>query len=89
MKSSDVVIFVYSDMQLSNDKNVVKSIGKTVVPGTVAVGSTREAFTKMIREDYLTQMVALYPDTKQILKCKYSDAVFTDVTQIKLTGDNL
>ena len=84
--TTDDVLFVYSDMQVAADKIVERTHGKVFNCGTVYANASSLKFSKIITEDKLSQMVALYPDTKIVYKGKQSTATYNPVTYTAVTG---
>ena len=60
-------LFVYSEMQVLEDKSINKSIGRTFECGYVSNGSSRKKYSKLINKSELKSMCDKYPDTKIIL----------------------
>lgn len=73
------VIFVYSEMQIDEEKKICKKIGKIFECGTVAIGHSNKQFTKVIYQNELTAMCAQYPDTVIVTQGKLSNMKYTDV----------
>ena len=84
---NQVVIFVYSEMQMAEENQIAKRIGKRFVCGNIYSGIGAKQFTKQIQEDELPGMIARYPDTKIVIKGKIKDIKFEDV-KYKLNINN-
>ena len=85
MVTDNEKLFVYSDMQVKEEKEVGSRIGKTFTCGSVSIGAKREKFSKIINKDELKAMCDQYPDTKIIHSEKLSTARYTkpDFTYIR------
>ena len=85
MVTDNEKLFVYSDMQVKEEKEVGSRIGKTFICGSVSIGAKREKFSKIINKDELKAMCDQYPDTKIIHTEKLSTARYTkpDFTYIR------
>ena len=77
VNKDDEVIFIYSEMQDLEEKNIAKNIGKTFVCGDVSTGSTIKKYSKMIKPSELNQMIGLYPDAKIIAQGNLSKMSYT------------
>ena len=77
MISNESKLFVYSDMQVKEEKEIHAKIGKKFIKGTVVVGSNRCNFTKIINEKDLKSMCAQYPDTIIVHKGKLNETMYT------------
>ena len=86
MVRDKTVLFVYSAMQVNEEKEVAGRVRKTFNCGSVSVGAKRERFSKMIKEDELKAMCAQYPDTKIVHKEKISSAMFDKPTYTYIKG---
>lgn len=86
MVSDNTVLFVYSDIQVNEEKEVASKVRKTFNCGLVSVGAKGERFSKMIKEDELKAMCAQYPDTKIVHKEKLSSAIFDKPTYTYIKG---
>lgn len=73
------VIFVYSEMQIDEEKKICKKIGKIFECGNVAMGHTNQQFTKIIYPEELSAMCAQYPDTVIVTQGKLSNIKYTDI----------
>lgn len=73
------MLFVYSEMQIDEEKKICKKIGKIFECGTVAIGHANQQFTKIISQDELSAMCAQYPDTVIVVQGKLSNMKYTDV----------
>lgn len=87
MKTTEQVYFVYSEMQLREDKKIYATLSKSVTPGKVSVGDTLVEYTKIIKQDYLSEMAALYPDVKIVAEGKYGDMKYTDIEVSPISGN--
>lgn len=75
-----IMIFVYSDMQIAENKKIEKGLGKVFTCGNVTVKSKVSKYSDLIDEDSLSHMIALYPDTKIIYKGTLKSVTYTEVT---------
>jgi hypothetical protein len=82
VNDSKEYMFVYSEMQIEADKKICKTVGATFACGTVSVNSEVKQFSKMIDPSYLSEMTALYPDTKIVGQGILSNMSYTAVTTI-------
>lgn len=73
------VLFVYSEMQIEEEKKINKVIGKTFSCGEVSAGASKKQYSKIIKPSDLNQMSGLYPDVKIIAQGKLSTMVYTEV----------
>ena len=73
------MLFVYSEMQIDEEKKICKKIGKIFECGNVAIGHANQQFTKVIYQNELTAMCAQYPDTVIVTQGKLSNMKYTDV----------
>lgn len=79
MNKEELVLFVYSEMHISKEKEINHKIGKNFICGEVVIGSQRKQYSKIITENQLSNMLNMYPDTKIIYKGKKSETVYTDI----------
>ena len=75
------MIFVYSEMQIDEEKAVCKKVGRIFSCGFVTVGHTRNQYSKIINEGDLDAMVSRYPDTKIITIGALSNTKYTPITR--------
>lgn len=79
MVEEQEMMFVYSEMQIDEEKKICKKIGKIFECGSVAMGHSNQQFTKIISKDELSPMCAQYPDTVVVTQGKLSNMKYTDV----------
>lgn len=77
--SNKVKLFVYSGMQLAEDKKINKAINRNYKCGEVSVGASLKLYSKIINEEELSGMIKRYPDMKIIYKGKLSDVAYTNI----------
>jgi hypothetical protein len=73
--------FVYSEMQIDEEKQVCERTGRIFQCGTVSNGSSMVQYSKIIAKDDLDAMVTRYPDTRIVLAEKLANAKYTKVTR--------
>lgn len=73
------MLFVYSEMQIDEEKKICKKIGKIFECGTVAIGHSNQQYTKVIPLSDLDAMCAQYPDTIIVTQGKLSTMKYTEV----------
>lgn len=79
MVEEPVKVFVYSEMQVDEEKSVCRKVGKIFTCGSVVNGHSRDQFSKIINESEIDAMSNQYPDTKIIVKGKLSAIKYTPV----------
>lgn len=79
-------LFVYSEMQIAEEKRIQKNIGRDFLCGDISIGSTRKKYSKIINREELDHMTALYPDTKIIATGSIDELAYTPVTTNYLKG---
>ena len=78
VNKDDEVIFIYSEIQDLEEKNIAKNIGKTFSCGNVSTGSSVKKYSKIIKPSELNHMIGLYPDAKIIAQGKLSKMSYTE-----------
>lgn len=73
------VIFVYSEMQIEEEKKINKKVRRGFTCGEVAIGSQRKQFSKIILPNQLSHMTSLYPDTKIIYQGKLKEVSYVPI----------
>lgn len=73
------VIFVYSELQIKEENEISRRVGKRFVCGNVFSGLGPKEYSKMILENELSAMSRKYPDTKIVLSGKLKNINFTNV----------
>ena len=81
MLEEPVKVFVYSELQIDEEKEVCKKVGRIFACGSIAIGHTRDQYSKIINESELDAMSNRYPDTKIIFRGKLSNVKYTPVTR--------
>ena len=87
VKQDEEVLFVYSDMQISQSRTANRGIGRGFKAGNVFIGSSMKPYTKIITEDELKGMLALFPDTKIVYKGKIKNVKYVEPTDDWLSGN--
>lgn len=77
--NSNLVYFIYSEMQINEDRKVAQSIGRSFNIGDVYIGSTPKKYSKIVKERDFGAMLKQYPDSKivtqgELEKIKYTPA---------------
>lgn len=79
MSSNEEKLFVYSEMQIADDKRINGYINRNFKCGEVSTGASLKQFSKIIDESDLSGMMKMYPDTKIIYKGKLSDTSYKEI----------
>ena len=66
MSKMKLVLFMYSQMQIDQDKEINQKIGRDFQCGEVSLGASNQKFSKMIPESDLAIYQTAYPDAKII-----------------------
>ena len=85
MVSDKEMLFVYSEMQINEDRNVSKKLGRNFTCGNVYVGSVEKQFSKIINPEDLDAMFGCFPDTKVVYRGKLSKTKYTDIKRDFIT----
>lgn len=73
--------FVYSEMQIDEEKEVCARTGRIFQCGTVTNGHSLVQYSKIVSKDDLDAMVTRYPDTRIVVVGKLSNMKYTKVTR--------
>lgn len=81
------VMFVYSEMQISQNREANQKIGRGFKCGNVFVGSSMKPYTKIIKEDELKKMLGLFPDTKIVCTGKLKNIKYIEPSDDWMSGN--
>lgn len=73
--------FVYSEMQIDEEKQVCARTGRIFKCGLVSNGKSLVQYSKIINTSDLDAMSARYPDTKVVVTGKLSKIKYTKITR--------
>lgn len=73
--------FVYSEMQIDEEKQVCERTGRIFKCGLVSNGHALVQYSKIINTADLDAMTTRYPDTKIVVTGKLSKIKYTKVTR--------
>ncbi len=86
VRIDETVIFVYSDMQLQEAKEINRKNNRNFSCGEVSIGSSAKRYSKIIREEDLKAMCAQYPDTVIVCQGRLRDFKYTPINEDYITA---
>lgn len=77
MKNDSKDVFIYSEMQFTENNSIAKKSSKKFVVGQIFEGADTKSFTRIIKEKDLKSVQEIYPDVKIVasgnkFKMKYT-----------------